>query len=129
MRKTVLPAIIVVLAVTLFMRFGRARLSGHKFELKTYIQDANCQHEGAPVRLAGVDIGTVSNVRADPSLRDSEILMTVTTPYELKIPNDATVSLATAGVLGERFVEIDVRNATGAPLVSGGVLKAKMEAP
>ena len=49
--------------------------------------------------------------------------MVLTPSYELRIPNDATASLATAGVLGETYVEIDVGHASGPPIVSNAVLK------
>jgi ABC-type transporter Mla subunit MlaD len=39
--------------------------------------------------------------------------MFISTPYELKIPADSTVSLATAGVLGETYAEIDVKGTSG----------------
>ena len=51
--------------------------------------------------------------------------MVLSPPYELKIPNDSTVLLETAGVLGETFVEIDVASASGPPIGANAVLKAK----
>lgn len=38
----------------------------------------------------------------------AEVMMKLRTPYELHVPNDATVSLYTEGVLGETFAEINV---------------------
>ena len=42
---------------------------------------------------------------------------------ELRIPNDSTASLETAGVLGETYVEIDVTHASGPPVASNAVLR------
>ena len=43
--------------------------------------------------------------------------------YELKIPNDSIASLATAGILGETYVQIDAARASGPPLEANAVLK------
>ncbi|HYG99446.1 MAG TPA: MCE family protein [Terriglobales bacterium] len=79
--------------------------------LTTYSSDGHRLRAGAPVRLAGVEIGFVQTVRVRPELKDHpvEVVMTIDTPYDLKIPRDAIVSLETAGVLGETFANIDLR--------------------
>ncbi|MGC2697155.1 MAG: hypothetical protein WA738_15325 [Candidatus Angelobacter sp.] len=51
--------------------------------------------------------------------------MFLQTPYELNIPNDSVVMLETAGVLGEVFPEIDIRGASGPPLLANGELKTR----
>jgi ABC-type transporter Mla subunit MlaD len=51
--------------------------------------------------------------------------MVIETPYELKIPRDSVASTATAGVLGETYVEIDVSEASGQPIQAGGQLPSK----
>ena len=51
--------------------------------------------------------------------------MKLRTPYELNLPNDSTVSLDTAGVLGETYAEINVSEASGPPVKTDGVLKEK----
>jgi phospholipid/cholesterol/gamma-HCH transport system substrate-binding protein len=83
--------------------------------------------ERAPVRLAGVDIGRVKSVRVHPERKEEpvEIVMDLSTPYELKIPNDSTASLETAGLLGETFVEIDCTMASGPPVQQNAILKSK----
>ncbi len=96
-----------------------------KMVVKAYFSDAMSLRAGAPVRLAGVDIGSVKSVRARPELKEApaEVVMVLTPSYELKIPNDSTASLATAGVLGETYVQIDAARASGAPLEANAVLK------
>lgn len=82
---------------------------------------------GAPVRMAGVDVGTIATVRVRPDQHGApaEVIMALRTPYELIVPKDASVSLETAGVLGPTFAEIDIIGASGPPLENGGVLKSK----
>ena len=114
----------VVLAALIALLLVRDRL-GHKLVVKTYFSNAMSLRSGAPVRLAGVDIGSVRSVRARPELKEApaEVVMVLTPSYELKIPNDSLASLATAGVLGETYVEIDAAHASGAPIGTNAVLK------
>ena len=51
--------------------------------------------------------------------------MELQTHYELKIPEDSVASTATAGILGETYLDIDVSAASGPPIVSGGRLPSK----
>jgi len=125
MRKTALIAILIAL-VAGGVLFAYPRVLRHRIELTVYFQNAIGLRAGAPVRLAGVDVGTVTSVRARPDMQatPAEVIMRLQTPYELRIPSDSTVSLTTAGVLGETFAEINVLGASGAPVKSGDVLKA-----
>jgi ABC-type transporter Mla subunit MlaD len=50
--------------------------------------------------------------------------MSISTGYELRIPNDSTVILSTEGSLGETFADIDTGNALGPASGSDGVLKS-----
>src|SRR5438270_4001867 len=102
------------------------RYKDHTLEFRTYFQDAQGLRRGAPVRLAGVDVGTVTSVHARPEFKDhpAEVTLSLHTPYVLHVPADATVSLESAGILGPTLAEIDVRNASGAPISNGGVLKS-----
>ncbi len=127
MRRAGLVA--VVIAVIAFaVLFGYPRLFAHRIELRVYFQNAHGLRAGAPVRLAGVEVGTITSVRARPEMQaaPAEVTIRLRTPYELNIPNDSTVFLDTAGVLGETFAEINVLGASGAPVKNGGVLKEKL---
>src|SRR5205807_9031395 len=53
----------------------------------------------------------------------------IATSYELKIPKDSLVGLATAGVLGETYLEIDTAHASRPPLEAYGYLKSKRTPP
>ena len=109
----------VVLVVAL------AKPNHHTLELKCYFKDAQGLRAGAKVRMAGVEIGTVTGIRVRPELRENpaEVSITLQTPYELKVPSDSVVRLRSAGSPGDVFAEIDMQNASGPPVANGGVLK------
>ena len=58
---TVLAAC-VTLGLLIFLMSGTGGLFTRKIELKSYFDNANGLREGAPVRLAGVDIGNVTKI-------------------------------------------------------------------
>jgi hypothetical protein len=99
--------------VALGLVLALAKPSQPHLQVRCYFQDVQGLRAGAKVRLAGVEVGSVTSVRVRPERRDqpAEVTMFLQTPYELKIPNDSVVMLETAGVLGEVFPEIDSRGA------------------
>jgi phospholipid/cholesterol/gamma-HCH transport system substrate-binding protein len=84
----------------------------HTLKLKAYFSEASGLKPGAAVSIAGINVGTVTSVRVRPELRDhpAEVQMELQTNYELSIPNDAVVSVETAGIVGESFAQIDIKN-------------------
>jgi ABC-type transporter Mla subunit MlaD len=90
--------------------------SQHQLQVKTYFGDARGLRTGAPVRVAGVDVGRVDvHVRPELKTRAAEVILLIQTPYELKIPDDSVVSLRRGGLLGEMYAEVDIRHASGPP--------------
>lgn len=130
MRRRVLRIVLVVAiaaAILFLLVTPLRRLRYHRREVRVYFQDAQGLRAGAPVRMAGVDIGSIASVRVRPERPETpaEVIMALQTPYELKVPGDASVSLETEGVLGPTFAEIEISGASGPPLENGGVLKSK----
>src|ERR1700719_2721573 len=74
-----------------------------KIRLRSYVGHAGGLREGAPVRLAGVDIGNVTSVRIvnGKPLTPVEIMMKVNTKYAFNLRKDSVTILSTAGILGE----------------------------
>ncbi len=107
------------------------QFGGHRLDVKSCFDDVRGLKSGAVVRLSGVDIGTVRSVRAQPQNKNcpAEAEMTLKTSYELSVPQDALTGVETAGVLGETYVSIDVRSASGPPIEDYGYLKSKQRVP
>ncbi len=119
----------ITLAVLIFVMTGTTGLFTRKLTVHAYVDNAGGLRVGAPARLEGVDIGNVSGIRVvtDPKHKVApvDITMKITTKYEDTMKGDCQASLNTAGVLGEVFVDIDCRQATGKPLQTGDVLPTK----
>lgn len=119
----VVSAGVFVLGVFLFPK----SLFRPSLRLTTCFQNVNGLRRGAAVRLAGFDVGSVRGVRAQPTDKScpGAVDMDLRTPYELRIPRDSVASTATAGLLGETYLEIDASAASGPPILADGQLPSK----
>jgi phospholipid/cholesterol/gamma-HCH transport system substrate-binding protein len=122
---TVLAASIT-LGVLILLMSGTSGLFTKKITLKSYFDNAGGLREGAPVRLQGVDIGNVTDVRvvSDPSrkLTPVEVTLKISTKYHNNLRKDSITTLSTAGVLGETYIDIDSAQAKGLEAQQGDVL-------
>lgn len=120
----------VILAILIFLMSGTAGLFTKKITLKAYFNNATGLREGAPVRLEGVDIGNITGITivSDKPLTPVQVSMKVSTKYDAVLRKDSMVTLTTAGVLGETFVDINSRSAKGPKAADGDTL-ATLERP
>lgn len=116
----------VTLGVLLFLMSGTGGLFSPKFTLQAYFDNASGLRKGAPVRLSGVDIGSVKDIRIVPSKEPTpvEVIMTVTAKHQEALRKDSLAELATAGVLGETYIDINSSQAKGAEVQDGDTLPA-----
>jgi phospholipid/cholesterol/gamma-HCH transport system substrate-binding protein len=120
----------VTLAVLIFVMSGTGGWFTSKVTLHSYFDNAQGLREGAPVRLAGVDIGNVTSVHIvkDKPMTPVEVTMKVNTKYLFNLRKDSVTLMSTAGILGETFVDVDSATAKG-PVVSDGDTLAAHDAP
>ncbi len=60
----------------------------------------------APVTMAGVRIGRVSEIRLDSSSYQAQVTMDISGDFD-KLPIDSSASINTQGLLGEQFVSLE----------------------
>jgi phospholipid/cholesterol/gamma-HCH transport system substrate-binding protein len=119
----------ITLMVLIFLMSGTGGWFTSKIILKAYFDNAGGLRKGAPVRLSGVDIGNVTNIRIDSAkpLTPVEVTMKVATTYASSLRKDSVAMLATAGVLGETYLDIDSSAAKGPEVVDGDTLAIRAE--
>lgn len=119
--------VIAVLGLAVLAVWAGPRLFRSELILKSCFQDVAGLRDGAEVRIAGVNVGHVRVVRAQPDNHACPALveMVLSTPYELKIPRDSLAIVQTAGLLGGTYAAIDVSAASGSPIESGGTLESR----
>ena len=116
----------LVLAVLIILMSGSGGIFTPKLILRSYFFDAQGLRVGAPVRLSGVDIGNVSQIRIVPNqpLAPVEVTMKVNRKYRFSLRKDSKTLLSTAGVLGETYINIDSSTAVGPEVSNNDVLKS-----
>lgn len=116
---------LVLLGVFIFYATGAGRGFARQVQLKTYLPDVSGLKVGAPVRLAGVEIGTVRQVALSEfrqeAARHTEVVFRVQKRYLSEIRSDSEASITTEGLLGESVLEIK-RGISGSPIAEGGTV-------
>jgi ABC-type transporter Mla subunit MlaD len=123
MRKTIIVLVIVVAGTSVWLIL-RDRV--HHLIVRAYFHNAEGLKRGARVRANGLEIGRVKDVGLSPRLGEQpvEVLLSLDSRYAARIPSDSTVTIATEGLLGPPYVEIDVSKATGNPVDNDSILKS-----
>jgi len=118
----------VTLAVLVFLMSGTSGLFTSNITLITYFDNAEGLRSGQPVDLQGVPIGNVQGVRivSDPNHADQpvQVVMRIKKNFQPLVRAGAKATILTAGVLGESYVDIDNKGATGPPVHDGSVLES-----
>ena len=132
LRVGILVAIsLVVLAVGVFLISGQVGFLSRKYTLKAYFSEASGLREGSQVQLAGIPIGNVEAIRVSTytePLRAVEIDMKVAKRYQDQIRADSIVTTESAGLLGEKYINIS-RGSPGQPVLGAGAELKSHEEP
>ena len=118
-------ASLAVLAAAIFLITGQTGFFASTMFIRTYLRDAAGIQSGAPVRLAGVDVGNVTQVNftGRPELSQSiEIVMEVNRRYEANLRSDSEASLAAEGLLGQRYINISPGRPESPPVGPDGIV-------
>ncbi len=117
----------IILAVLIFLMSGTGGVFTKKITLTSYFDNSGGLRIGAPVRLEGVDIGNVQSIRLVPDHPGTpvQVIMKVNTKFAFNLRKDSVTSLATAGVLGETYIDISSVTATGPEAVDGDTLATR----
>ena len=117
----------IILAVLIFLMSGTGGVFTKKIALISYFDNSGGLRIGAPVRLEGVDIGNVQSIRLVPDHQGTpvQVVMKVNTKYAFSLRKDSVTTLATAGVLGETYIDISSVGAKGPPAVDGDTLATR----
>jgi len=108
---------LVIASVLIFMVSGEGGFFWQRYSIKTVFSDIEGLKEGAPVRVAGVEIGSV---RKMDFIGDKvEVTMEVSKEQQSRITNRSIASLGSVSLLGEAAVDITA-NSQGTPIPEWG---------
>ena len=108
---------------TIYALGARARLFESRYTIYADFTQVAGLADGATVRLAGIQIGRVSNITlsSEPGGK-VRVAMSVARQYGNRIRKNSIARVATQGLLGDKIVEISVGTAETPPVQAGEVL-------
>ena len=121
----VLVAVLAFLG-TIYALGARARLFESRYTIYADFTQVAGLTEGATVRLAGIQIGRVTDITlaAEPGGK-VRVSMSVAKQYGNRIRKDSIARIATQGLLGDKIVEISVGTAKAPPVQEREALAAQ----
>lgn len=127
-RTAVVAGLFVLLAIALliaviFMIGRQSRYFSDNYHLCTTFSNISGLVEGAPVQLAGVNVGGVSSIRfpEDRDKKHLEVTLRIDLAVQDRIREDSIASVQTAGLLGDKFVAITI-GSQGKPVLDEGCI-------
>lgn len=97
--------------IYLSLQFGQVSFASNQgSSLSAEFSDAGGLQSGARVELAGVEIGRVISVSLAPNLTKARVTFQLQSGIEL--PQDSRAAIRTAGLIGERYVDLEPGTAT-----------------
>ncbi|AUH34618.1 outer membrane lipid asymmetry maintenance protein MlaD [Paracoccus tegillarcae] len=97
----------VVLAVAagfLAWSMGRGAISGGGYDLTASFPDVDGVEVGAEVRLAGVPVGRVTDLRLNPQTYLADAVIRV--PDDVVLPADSAALIQSDGLLGGAYIQL-----------------------
>ncbi len=115
-----------LLAVGIFFLGREGGMFMKRYVIKTYMVRINGLQVGAPVWLAGVKVGTVTEIEFPPDITRSEIEVTLEIDEDVqeRIRKGSRARIGTLGLLGDKFVSITQGNIGEEKIPPGGVIEA-----
>ena len=108
---------VAIAAVLIFMVSGEGGFFWQRYSLKTVFSDIQGLKEGAPVRVAGLEVGSVTKM--DFVGDKVEVTMEVGKEQRPRITDRSLASLGSVSLLGEAAVDITA-NSQGTPIADWG---------
>ncbi len=125
-----LMAGLLLTAVAVLTLGGKSGLFERKAKLYVHFADINGLVPGSPVRLAGLDVGTVKRIEFSKDLdsRDARVELSIKRAYLQRIRDDSRAVIDSKGLLGDKIINISLGTRTSRPLLDGDTLQTRTSA-
>jgi phospholipid/cholesterol/gamma-HCH transport system substrate-binding protein len=124
----VIVSLIVLAFTILYIGSGGGSPWARKYNVRATMRDVNGLKPGAPVRVGGVEVGTVTKVDLAKGSGEVEVEMRLDGRVQDRVTDKSQASLGALGLLGEKAVDISAAP-DGTPIPDGGYVKADKEDP
>lgn len=119
-----LGAALIILAI--FLVGEKRALFGSTFTVKAYFSDIQGLRKGSNVRLSGIDVGSVSDIKIVGDVTGQvEVSMNLITDIKRFIRTDTRASIETEGLVGNKVVVLQIGSELAPQVGDGGVILSK----
>ncbi len=116
----------VLLVIGIFLLGNKESLFRPTFIVKAYFNNIEGLRNGAPVRLGGIDVGSVKNIEI---VKDTtgrvEVSMRLHNEIHRFVRKDTKASIETEGLVGNKVVILEIGSSTADPIGDGGTIQSK----
>jgi phospholipid/cholesterol/gamma-HCH transport system substrate-binding protein len=78
---------------------------GDSYAVKAHFTNVGQLKERAPVKVAGVRIGSVQHIQLEPQRLDALVTLSIDKRFD-QIPDDSAAAVFTSGLLGDQYIAI-----------------------
>jgi len=122
----VVTVALVIILITVIFAGSLENLFAKNITLFAQVQDVRGLRSGSPVWLAGIEIGSVKNIRLDAK-NGTIITMAIRSDAADFIMKDATATVMTMGLLGDKYVELTHGSEESGKVTPNDILKGKVQ--
>lgn len=116
----------ILLIISIFLIGSKEKLFTGTIEIKAYFNQIEGLKTGAPVRLSGYDIGSVSGISlVDEKTGNVEVRMRIDNELKRFIRLDSQAAIETEGLVGKKIVTITPGSPNLEEISDGGIIKSK----
>jgi phospholipid/cholesterol/gamma-HCH transport system substrate-binding protein len=112
---------LVMASTLIFLLSGAGGFFWQRYSLKTMFANIAGLKEGAPVRVAGVEVGSVSELNFNGDR--VEVVMEVNKDHQSRITTNSVATLGSVSLLGEAAVDITAAS-NGTPIPEWGYVRS-----
>lgn len=118
---------LMVVGALIFVIGDSRRLFERHVDYKIVFEQIQGLGRGSPVRMGGLDVGSVAEVQYAEDPTDDHIYVTVSIAKSesVRIRNDSVASIASKGLLGDKMVVISTGNQGAGVLPPGSTIKSE----
>jgi len=121
--ETVMGAVVLVVALGfVIFAYEMAQVKTiDGYQVKTAFAKVGGLNKGAEVRISGIKVGNVAELTLDPETYDAVAILSIRP--DVKLPMDTVASIASAGMLGDKYVRLEPGNSK--EMIEAGAAIAK----
>jgi len=118
---------LIVVGLVIFMIGEERQLFSSRVEYRTSFEDVEGLRRGSPVRMGGVDVGSVSSVSYSEQEKDTTIyvILNISENESKRIRKDSRATIESKGLLGDKMVVVTVGKPSQPRIEPGGIIPSE----